>query len=298
MVPVRWTMPEYEGLIIRPPSEADSIILQYTIGCSHNLCVFCPAYKQKRFRVRTLDEMREDIGSCLPAFVDARRVFLADGDALSAPQQALRDLCSLLRSSFPKLQRVGMYANAGSILGKRPEDLARLREQGLGILYLGIESGDDELLSWMRKGVTASDMVRAGQRVKDAGIKLSVTVLLGIGGAEGGTRHALATGRLLSEIDPDYVGALTTMVVPGTPLHALQQAGAFTLPGPFELLEELAGILEHTEMRGLFFSNHASNYLSLRVRMPSERARAIETIRELVRQNDRASLRPEAWRRL
>jgi radical SAM superfamily enzyme YgiQ (UPF0313 family) len=291
-------MPEYEGLIIRPPSEADSLILQYTVGCSHNQCVFCPAYKQKRFRVRTLDEMRRDVEGCLAALQDSRRVFLADGDALSAPQQDLLDLFSLLRSSFPRLQRIGMYANAGSILRKGPEELVRLREQGLGIVYLGVESGDDELLAWMKKGVTAKEMARAGLRVKEAGIRLSVTVLLGIGGFEGSGQHARATGRLLSEINPDYVGALTTMVVPVTPLHAMEQAGRFALPGPFEVLNELAEMLEHTEMRGLFFSNHASNYLPLRVKMPSGRARAIETIREHIRSNDRGALRPDGWRRL
>lgn len=291
-------MPEYEGTIIRPPSEADSLILQYTIGCSHNQCVFCPAYKQKRFRVRSLAEMEQDVAGCLPSFSDRRRIFLADGDALSAPRQDLLDLFSLLRSSFPRLQRIGMYANAGSILGKSPDDLVRLREQGLGILYLGVESGEDELLDWMRKGVTADQMAAAGRRVKEAGIKLSVTVLLGIGGTGRSSDHARATGRLLSQIDPDYVGALTTMIVPGTPLHAMQQAGSFDLPGPFAVLQELAEMLEHTEMHGLFFSNHASNYLALRVRMPAERDAAVLTIGEHVRQGDASALRPEQWRRL
>ena len=290
--------PEYEGLIIRPPSEAESLILQYTIGCSHNQCVFCPAYKQKQFRVRSLDEMREDIEGCLPAFRDTRRVFLADGDALSAPQSDLLSLFGLLRSSFPKLQRIGIYANAGSILAKGLDDLVRLRKQGLGILYLGVETGDDTLLAWMRKGVTAAEMTAAGRRVKEAGVKLSVTVLLGIGGSERSTEHARATGRLLSEIAPDYVGALTTMVVPGTPLHAMQQAGRFSLPEPFAILSELAEMLAHTGMRGLFFSNHASNYLPLRIRMPSERDSAIEMIRQYVRNGDPSVLRHDRFRRL
>ena len=291
-------MPEYEGLVIRPPSEADSLILQYTIGCSHNQCVFCPAYKQKRFRVRSLAEMEQDVRGCLPAFQDTRRVFLADGDALSAPQQELLDLFGLLSSSFPRLQRIGMYANAGSILEKSLDDLVRLREHGLGILYLGVESGDDALLAWMRKGATAAEMTEAGLRVKEAGIKLSVTVLLGIGGNERSSEHARATGSLLSKVGPDYVGALTTMVVPGTPLHALREAGTFRLPRPFEILAELAEMLEHTEMRGLFFSNHASNYLPLRVRMPAERDSAVETIRQHVRSGDPSLLRPDQLRRL
>jgi len=291
-------MPEYEGTIIRPPSEADSLILQYTVGCSHNQCVFCPAYKRKHFRIRSLAEMEQDILDCVPEFSDTRRIFLADGDALVAPQQDLLALFALLRNHFPQLQRIGMYANAGSILAKSADELARLREQGLGILYLGVESGDDTLLAWMQKGVTAAQIVEAGLRVKEAGIKLSVTVLLGIGGSEQSMQHARATGRLLSEMGPDYVGALTTMVVPGTLLHKLEQEGLFKLPGSFALLEELAEMIEHTEMRGLFFANHASNYLPVRVRMPLQRDEAVTMIRGFVRKGDASFLKPERMRRL
>lgn len=291
-------MPEYEGTIIRPPSEADSLILQYTIGCSHNQCVFCPAYKQKQFRVRSIGEMEQDILDCVPAFNDTRRIFLADGYALAAPQDDLLTLFSLLRRHFPRLQRIGMYASAQSILAKSEDELSFLRKQGLGILYLGIESGDDALLSWMRKGVTAEEMREACRRVKEAGIKLSVTVLLGIGGSSGSMKHARATGKLLTEIGPDHVGALTTMVVRGTPLYRLQESGDLTLPDSFGILEELAEIIEHTEMRGLFFANHASNYLPVQVRMPLQRDETVRIIREFVRKGDAFLLRPERLRRL
>ncbi len=292
-------MPEYEGVVIRPPSEADSLILQYTLGCSHNQCIFCPAYKQKRFRIRSLAEMDQDIRGCLPASADTRRIFLADGDALAAPFPDLLALFPLLRSSFPRLQRIGMYANTQNILRKSVVELQQLREAGLGILYLGIESGDDELLDWMKKGVTAAEMSEAGQRVKDAGIKLSVTVLLGIGGADRSREHARLTGKLLSAIDPDYVGALTTMVVKGTPLYELQRQGRFKLPSAFAILAELAEMLAHTEMtRGLFFANHASNYLPVRVRMPAERDETVEMIRKFVREADASFLKPEGMRRL
>lgn len=291
-------MPEYEGTVIRPPSEADSLILQYTIGCSHNRCIFCPAYQRKQFRIRSIAEMEQDILNCLPDFSDTRRIFLADGDALVAPQQDLLTLFALLQSHFPRLQRIGMYANAGSILRKTKDELAQLREQGLGILYLGVESGDDALLTWMQKSVTAAQMAEAGLRVKEAGIKLSVTVLLGIGGSKRSSSHARATGQLLSKINPEYVGALTTMVVPGTPLYKLEQTGDFSIPAPFEILSELAEMLEHTEMHGLFFSNHASNYLPLRVRMPSERDNAVKMIREFVRNGDASFLKSERMRRL
>ena len=292
-------MPEYEGIVIRPPSEADSLILQYTIGCSHNLCVFCPAYKQKRFRIRSLAELEQDIRGCLLDSADTRRIFLADGDALAAPFPDLLALFTLLRSSFPRLQRVGMYANTQNILGKSVEELVRLREAGLGILYLGIESGDDELLGWMNKGATAAEMAEAGQRVRQAGIKLSVTVLLGIGGVDRSEQHARLTGKLLSAIDPEYVGALTTMVVKGTPLYHLQEQGKFQLPSAFAILSELAEMLSHTTMtRGLFFANHASNYLPVRVRMPSERDKTVDMIQTFVREGDASFLKPEGMRRL
>jgi radical SAM superfamily enzyme YgiQ (UPF0313 family) len=292
-------MPEYEGTIIRPPSEADSLILQYTIGCSHNQCVFCPAYKQKQFRIRSLAQMERDILDCVPDFGDVRRIFLADGDALAAPQQDLLALFALLRNHFPHLQRTGMYANAGSILGKSMDELTSLQAQGLGILYLGVESGDDAVLAWMQKGVTSVQILEAGRRVKEAGIKLSVTVLLGIGGSDRSMQHARATGKLLSELGPDYAGALTTMVVPGTPLHKLEQRGLFSLPDAFTILEELAEMLAHTEMqRGLFFANHASNYLPVRVRMPLQRDETVAMIRGFVRNGDASLLKPERMRRL
>jgi len=292
-------MPEYEGVVIRPPSEADSLILQYTIGCSHNQCIFCPAYKQKQFRIRSLGEMEQDVRNCLPACAEARRIFLADGDALAAPVQDLLSLFSLLRTSFPLLQRIGMYANAKNILRRTLEELKQLHEAGLGILYLGIESGDDDLLGWMRKCVTAEEIAEAGRRVKQAGIKLSVTVLLGIGGADRSSTHARRTGELLSAIDPENVGALTTMVIPGTPLYDLQEQGRFRMPSAFEILAELADLLSHTTMtRGLFFANHASNYLPVRVRMPLGRDKAVEMIRAFVRTGDATFLKTEEMRRL
>jgi len=291
-------MPEYDGLIIRPPSEANSLLLQYTIGCSHNQCIFCPAYKQKQFRVRSVEEMKQDILDCLPAHSDTRRIFLTDGDALAAPHQDLLALCGLLKSHFPRLQRIGMYANVANILTKSIYDLTQLRESGVGILYLGLESGDDKLLAWMQKGVTAEALIEAGRHVKEAGIKLSVTVLLGIGGNTWSMEHAQATGKVLSKMQPDYVGALTTMVVSGTPLHSLEQTGDFSLPGPFAILNELAEMLEHTEMKGLFLANHASNYLPLRVRMPMHRGEALAMIRLFIQSGDTSLLTPEEIRRL
>lgn len=243
--------------------------------------------------------MEQELRECLPAFGDARRIFLADGDALAAPQHDLTALFALLRQRFPRVQRVAMYANARSVLAKTAEDLRRLREQGLSILYLGVESGDDDLLAWMRKGVTAAQIAEAGRRVKEAGIKLSVTVLLGIAGSERSIGHARATGRLLSEISPDYIGALTTMIVPNTPIHEYARTGEFRLPPPFAILAELAEMLSSTNIRrGLFFANHASNYLPIKVRMPAERDAAVSMIRQFVREGDASLLKPERMRGL
>ena len=208
--------------------------------------------------------MEQDIRGCLPAYADTRRIFIADGDALTAPFSDLLSLFLLLRSSLPRLQRIGMYANAKNILGKSVEELKQLREAGLGILYLGVESGDNKLLEWMNKGVTAAEITEAGRRVSIAGIKLSVTVLLGISGADRSMEHARLTGKLLSSLDPDFVGALTTMVVKGTPLYDLQQQGKFTLPSAFDILAELAEMLAHTEMTRASFLRESCFKLSSR----------------------------------
>jgi radical SAM superfamily enzyme YgiQ (UPF0313 family) len=245
-----------------------------------------------------MPEMEQEVLNCLPAFYSTRRIFLTDGDALIAPQQDLLALLTLLQAHFPFLQRIGMYANTGSILGKSVEELVHLHKLGLDIVYLGIESGDDNLLAWMRKGVTIKEIREASRRVKEANIKLSVTVMLGIGGYEWSLQHARATGKLLSEIGPDHVGALTTIVVPGTPLHKLELAGDFRLPDSFTILNELAEMLEYTEMRGLFFANHASNYLPLRIRMPMQRAEAIVMLHQFVVKQDASILRPDWMRRL
>ena len=242
--------------------------------------------------------MEQEVRDCLPALYSTRRIFLADGDALIAPQRDLLALIELLKSHFPLLQRVGLYANTGSILGKSVEELINLHQKGLDVIYLGVESGDDNLLAWMRKGVTVDEIKEACRRVKEAKIKLSVTVMLGIGGCRWSLEHARATGKILSEIGPNHVGALTTMVVSGTPLHKLELAGDFILPDSFMILKELAEMLEYTEMRGLFFANHASNYFPLRIRMPMQRSDAVAKLRQLVAKRDASTVNPEWMRRL
>jgi radical SAM superfamily enzyme YgiQ (UPF0313 family) len=289
---------KYEGIIIRPPSEAESLILQVTVGCSHNRCTFCPTYKAKRFRIKTFEEVKEDIDEAAEFGWAIERVFLADGDALIIPQPRLMEIMSYLKEKLPRLRRVGIYANAKGILKKTQDELRELKEAGLGIIYLGVESGDQVVLDRVRKGTTYEKLLQAGRMVKEAGIKLSVTVLLGIGGRERSREHALATGRLLTEMDPNYVGALSVMIVPGTPLYEEQAQGQFVLPSAFEMIEELRTMIAQTDMHGLFFSNHASNYLALKVRMPKDKREAIRLIDGVLAKRDPALLRPDYVRAL
>ncbi len=223
---------QYEGIVIRPPSEAESLILQVTLGCSHNRCTFCPTYKGRRFRIKDLELIKQEIDEAAP-YGPFRKVFLADGDALIIPQPKLVAILDHLNEKLTGLRRVGVYGNAKSILRKSVEELKALKERKLGIVYLGVETGDPALLEKIRKGASYEQMVEAGRRVKEAGITLSATVLLGLGGVEGGQRHARATARVLSDIDPDFASALTLMVVPGTPLDDEMKAGEFQTPLPF-----------------------------------------------------------------
>jgi radical SAM superfamily enzyme YgiQ (UPF0313 family) len=287
----------YEGMVIRPPSEARSLILQATFGCSHNKCTFCPTYKGTQFRIKDEARLFAEIDE-MAALRPWRRVFLADGDALIIPAERLVRILDKLRASVRGLERIGIYGNAKAVMKKSPEEFALLRDHGLGIVYFGLESGDDATLEFICKGRTGDQMIAAGRRVKDAKIELSITVLLGVAGARS-REHGIETGRVLTAIDPDYVGALTVMVVPGTPLWELQESGAWSLPDEFAMLEELALMLAHTEMSGgLFMSNHASNYLPMKIEMPRQKAAALAELREVLERRNRADLKPEEWRAL
>lgn len=287
----------YEGNCIRPPSEAYSILLQVTLGCSHNKCTFCGTYKDKRFTIKDDDTILSDILFASKTMRRQDRVFLMDGDALIIPQKRLMWILDRIREHLPWVRRVGAYANAKGLRLKSPEDLIALRENGLGILYLGVETGDDRLLREIRKGASAENLIAMGRKVKDAGIKLSVTVLLGIAGTERSLEHARATGKLLSAMDPDYVGALSVMLIPGTALYDAYRRGEFRLPEPEGLLLELREMLSHTELtRGMFFSNHASNYLPIKARFPGGKQEALELIDGALR--GEVGLRPDWMRAL
>ncbi len=289
---------KYEGMIYRPPSEADSLILQVAVGCSYNRCTFCHSFQGKTFRIKSFEEIKEDIDEAA-GYGRIPRVFLADGDALVIPQKDLVRILSYLKEKIRGLERVGIYANAVDVLKKDVEELKELKSLGLGIIYLGLESGNCEVLKRIKKNATVEQMIRAGKRVKEAGILLSITVLLGIGGVELSQAHAEDTGKVLSEMDPEFVGALSLIVVPGTPISEDLESGRLVLPTPFELIRELGTMIANCQFTNCFFaSNHASNYLPLRVRMPAEKEKALQLIQSVLNKRDPELLRPEYMRAL
>lgn len=290
----------YEGNVFRPPSEARSYILQCTVGCSHNRCTFCSMYKDKKYRVRDLAEIMADIRLAGEYYGDLYKVFLADGDALAMPTSDLLEILAALYQTFPSLKHVGIYASPDSILGKSPEDLIKLKEAGITMAYLGVETGDRKLLEDIRKGVTYEEMVEAGRKVREAGILLSVTIILGLAGrTPQAVDHARNTARILNEINPDYIGALTLMLEPKTEMYRRLQRGEFELPNPFEILDELRLIIQGLEVQGTEFrSNHASNYLAIKGRLPEDKQKILALINNIIETNDRSYLRPEYMRGL
>ena len=287
----------YEGDCIRPPSEANSILLQVTLGCSHNKCTFCDSYKKKRFQIKDDKVILNDILFASKAMKFQDRVFLMDGDALIIPQKKLRWILTEISTHLPWVKRVGAYANAKSIEKKSISELNELYGLGLRILYLGVESGDDQILSQICKGTDSEHLIAMGKKVRQADITLSVTVLLGIAGSENSLVHARATGELLSAMDPDYVGALTVLLRPGTPLYRQYQNKEFELPDQIGLLKELREMLSSTNLsQGLFISNHASNYLTVKAQFPDGKDQELAKIDQALQGN--VDLKPEWLRAL
>lgn len=288
----------YEGKLYRPPSEAHSYILQATIGCSWNKCTYCDMYRDKTFRIRDLAETLQDITSAGGAFGgDVEKVFVADGDALIMPLDHWLPILAACRRSFPNLRQVSCYAMATNLNEKSPEDLHTLREHGLDLLYIGPESGDDAVLKRIAKGSTFDDHVEAAQRAKAAGMKMSAIFLLGAGGKERTDKHALASARLATAMDPEYMAALTLTVVPDTPIATLARRGRFVLPDIDGLLGELRTfVAEAAPTNALFRTNHASNYLPIGGRLPLDRSRILEVIDAAL--SGKIRLRPEYSRGL
>jgi radical SAM superfamily enzyme YgiQ (UPF0313 family) len=286
----------YEGQLYRPPSEAYSYILQATIGCSHNLCLYCDMYRAKRFRVRPLQESLEDLQMASAEFGhDVEKLFVADGDALILDMEYWEALLDSSRKLFPRLRRVSCYATAMNILEKSQQELETLASKGLTMLYIGPESGDDETLRRLVKGAGFDEHVEAAKKAHAAGMKLSVIVLLGAGGIARSQEHAEATARLLTEMDPEYAAALTLTVLPSTPLYRAQQKEKFTLPSQHRMFEELRTIIELARpTKAVFRSNHASNYLPLQGTLPQDREVLLEVLDAAL--NGKVRLRPE-WAR-
>ncbi len=288
---------DYVGSCIRPPSEANSILLQVTLGCSHGKCTFCGSYPDKKFGVKDEATILSDIKFAGRYMQRQERLFLMDGDALILPQRKLNRILDQINEHLPWIKRIGTYANAKGIRKKSLEELMELRRKKLHIVYLGVESGDERVLEDIRKGSSADELADLGQKIKKSGIKLSVTVLLGIAGRERSLEHARATGALLTRMDPDYVGALTVMLIPGTPLAEQEARGAFQLPEQEGLLLELREMLASTNLSsGLFISNHASNYLPIKVRMPRHKQEGLQQIDQAL--SGSLSLKPEWMRAL
>lgn len=290
----------YEGSVYRPPSEARSYILQCTIGCSHNRCTFCGMYKDKKYRVRDIQEIKADIRLAQQYYGDLEKIFLADGDALALDTPSLLDILQDVYATFSSLRHVGIYAGPDTILEKSPEDLKALKDAGLTIAYMGIETGDDELLKEIRKGVNSDEMIQAGKKIRNAGIQLSVMIILGLAGrTPKAVEHAVKSAQLCNEINPDYIAALTLMLVPKTELYKKMKKGDFELPGPFEILEELKIIVENLNVQGTEFrSNHASNYLPIKGRLPEDKEKIIQSIDHIIKSNNRNYLRPDYLRAL
>jgi len=287
----------YVEPVFRPPSEARSLILQLTVGCSWNKCTYCAMYRGKEYRVRPVEDVLDEIRSAAANTVGVHRVFLADGDALAAPAEVLQRVLAEIRDRLGSVNRVGIYADSSSIIEKSVDGLRRLRELGLGIVYFGPETGDPETLKAIRKGTTVARQVEACRVVRESGLKLSAMVLLGLAGTDGAERHARATGRFLVEAAPNYAAALTVTPVPGTELFAAVEEGSFNLPDRWGMLRELEWMLEEMAgYRGLFHANHASNYLPLKLRMPKDREHALELIRTVIDEQDERRLQPE-WAR-
>ena len=303
--------------IIRPPSEWKSYFLPLTSGCSNNTCAFC-AYYGSKLQMRDLDDVKSEIdalslfirnGIRLPAVPnvvyaigqgwDGKRVFLQDGDALVYPFAKLKKVLQYLNEKLPSVERIGTYATPQDILRRSRDQLIELKDLKLSIFYMGVESGDDRVLQHVGKGVKRQELVEAGKKAKAAGITLSVTVILGLGGVKGSEEHALETAKILTDIDPDYAGALTLTLVPGTPLYEQWQEGKFHPISPFRSLEELRIIIENSSFTDCFFSSmHASNYISVRGKLPQDKERMLRELEAVLAVKDPSLLKPEFLRGL
>jgi len=287
----------YDYPLYRPPSEGNSLIVQATLGCSHNKCSFCNMYKYKKFTIKPLEDIKNDINYFRQIYVHVERIFLADGDALIIPTEDLKEILSYIKKVFTECSRVTLYGSPKSILLKTPQELIHLKDLGLSMIYMGVESGDDEVLNDINKGVSSEDLIKAAKKVKDANILLSVTVIAGIGGAEKSKNHAIKTGEIISSMTPDYLGVLTLMVEEGTALYDKILNKEFELLNDKEILNEIKILIEHIDVKKpvVFRCNHASNYITLRGSLPKDKEKLLNQIKYY---QDTNKLKQEEDRRL
>lgn len=288
----------YEGMIYRPPSEAYSLILQVTIGCAHNQCTFCGMFREKRFRVRNLDEVLEDLDMARKQYRRVDRIFLADGDALVLANDKLMRVLDHINKLFPECERVSVYGSPQDVLRKTPEELKELCDNGVGIVYIGAESGSDKVLQDICKGATRAELIEAVRKIEDSGIKASVTFISGMGGRDGWEDHAIQTGTMISEMEPSYVGLLTLMIEEEAPLYRDIQSGKFQVLTAEEVVAETLLMLKHIDVRRtcVFRSNHASNYVSLRGDLPKDKENMMALLRKAMK--DHNMLKDERFRML
>ena len=278
----------YEGKIFRPPPEGDSFLLQCTIGCSHNHCTFCSMYKDRRYRLRSLAEIKGDIKMAKVSL--GRRllkVFLCDGDAISIETGMLLEILSELYDAFPFLRQVGTYVGPQSTLNKSVDELKQLRAAGLTMTYLGVESGDDKVLKAVRKGTTSSEMLSAGRNIVESGMGLTAMVMLGLGGREGSKAHALATAEIINQMKPHYLGILTTVPVENTELSRQVEREEFQLLDAYETLEEMKILIENITLENLVIDGtHISNFLSVRGNIQKDKHKIIDEIDNALKNKD------------
>ena len=285
----------YQGMVYRPPSEAYSLIVQVTYGCSHNTCAFCSMYKEKRFALRPLHEVLEDFQMARQRYRSVRRIFLADGDALIRKASELYTILDTIRELFPECERVTSYASPSSIRLRTDEELQTLRAKGLTMVYMGLESGSDKVLTLMRKGHPAAEIIEMGQKVRRNGMALSVTAITGLGGPELLEEHAVKTAEALSRMKPEYIGLLTLLFELPTPLMRDWQEGRFYLMNPIEIAHETLILLEHIDSEGsIFRANHASNYVNLAGTLNRDRDAMCQRLRQAL--EGKVKFRSESFR--
>ena len=284
----------YEGAIYRPPSEANSFILQITVGCSHNRCTFCSMYKGKTFRIKTKEEIFSDIENYSNDFYT--KAFLADGDAMLLPTQLLIDIIKKIRERMPNIKRIGIYSHANNLKTKSVEELIRLQKEGLNIVYVGIESGSDLILDKINKGITSKEMENQLPKIKESGIKLSIMIISGLGGRELSREHAIESAKLVSRVNPNFLSLLTLMLEDGTPFYEDVKNRKIELLSPEEVLLETKLMIENMELKNTIFRvNHASNYLSLEGVLNKDKERILGEIEDAI---NKQNYIPEYFRRL